>query len=650
MFWVLRKGLVVLGLALVLMSALVALAAGAPFGTVTTFNLGPSAFPATVAPGPDGNLWVADNGGTAVERITPNGTITPFTGDILGVAIGMTAGADGNLWFIDSSGPSSSIDRMTTSGTIVPFSGGLNSNPDLSGIATGPDGNVWFTDRGGFPGGTPSIGRITPLGAIKQFSGAVGTGDLTSGSTTVANLTTTSGEFTVGSSIFGTGIPTDAMVAACSPSCGPSATSLTLSVAATATGAGVALSGGLQAGARPVAIAPGSDGNVWFSDVSATVGGGGVNAIGRITPAGVIREFSEGLNPGSIPGNAQFAGNTRGLALGPDGNVWFVDTGATKAIGKIAPDGTIEEFGEVQGLNPGARPVSITAGPDGNLWFTDNGTTKSIGRITVGGTISEFGAGTFLRGITTGPDGNLWYGDGEGVSRFDLGDGNIVQPASLQGPSVNGTAQVGTQQACGGDRWASWAGIQPESGGLLASSTSPPAVQWLLDGSPIVGATSRTYTPQPTDETHSLACVVNVTYRLPLNVTTSATSEPVTVIAQNSGPQGPQGPAGATGPQGPAGQAGAQGPVGPAGRNAQVTCKVKKRGAKVKVTCTVKTAAFASASLSRVDWWLVRDRRVYRHGVARDGRFLRLNLGDLKRGRYRLHVQGQRKDAVIVVR
>lgn len=70
----------------------------------------------------------------------------------------------------------------------------------------------------------------------------------------------------------------------------------------------------------------------------------------------------------------------------------------------------------------------------------------------------------------------------------------------------------------------------------------------------------------------------------------------------------------------------------------------------MKVTCTVKTAAFASASLSRVDWWLVRDRRVYRHGVARDGRFLRLNLGDLKRGRYRLHVQGQRKDAVIVVR
>src|SRR5256885_11316865 len=45
-----------------------------------------------------------------------------------------------------------------------------------------------------------------------------------------------------------------------------------------------------------------------------------------------------------------------------------------------APLGEITEFSS--GLNGGAQPNAISVGPDGNLWFTDTGSTTAIGRAT----------------------------------------------------------------------------------------------------------------------------------------------------------------------------------------------------------------------------------------------------------------------------
>jgi hypothetical protein len=47
--------------------------------------------------------------------------------------------------------------------------------------------------------------------------------------------------------------------------------------------------------------------------------------------------------------------------------------------------------------------------------------------------------------------------------------------------------------------------------------------QWLLDGSPITGATGQSYTPTDADAGHLLSCTVTVTYQL-IVVTVSATS------------------------------------------------------------------------------------------------------------------------------
>ena len=65
------------------------------------------------------------------------------------------------------------------------------------------------------------------------------------------------------------------------------------------------------------------------------------------------------------------------IAAGPDGKLWFTDTGST-AIGRISPSGTVTEFPVP---TPNSSPGGITAGPDGNLWFTEE---NKIGRITSG--------------------------------------------------------------------------------------------------------------------------------------------------------------------------------------------------------------------------------------------------------------------------
>ena len=58
------------------------------------------------------------------------------------------------------------------------------------------------------------------------------------------------------------------------------------------------------------------------------------NRIGRITPTGVVTEFSTGISEGSAP---------QGITAGPDGNLWFTESDASR-IGRITPAGVASEF------------------------------------------------------------------------------------------------------------------------------------------------------------------------------------------------------------------------------------------------------------------------------------------------------------------
>ena len=66
-----------------------------------------------------------------------------------------------------TAGPRESASAAEPLGSITEFSAGLSAGSTPHGHRGRPDGNLWFTDAG-----TPAIGRITPAGAITEFTAA----------------------------------------------------------------------------------------------------------------------------------------------------------------------------------------------------------------------------------------------------------------------------------------------------------------------------------------------------------------------------------------------------------------------------------------------------------------------------------------------
>jgi hypothetical protein len=208
----------------------------------------------------------------------------------------VTAGPDGNLWFTNTGSGANSIGRVTPAGAISDFTDPTIVYP--RGITAGPDGNLWFTL--GYSSDA-SIGRITPAGVVSNF--------------------------------------TDPTINA------------------------------------PVSIAAGPDGNLWFTNLLG-------DSIGSITPAGVVSNFTD------------FAvNNPWGIAAGPDGNLWFTNAG-NRSIGWITPAGVESNF-TGSGTN---SPRGIAAGPDGMMWFVNEG-NNSIAQVTVSAGPSAPGAPTSVFGV-----------------------------------------------------------------------------------------------------------------------------------------------------------------------------------------------------------------------------------------------------------
>jgi streptogramin lyase len=253
-------------------------------------------------------------------------------------------------------------------GQITTFPLPATSN-ELWGITPGPGGDLWFSDSS-----TKSVGRITLQGQITEFPVTDGihgpSAEITEGpdhniwfadQQGAVGRTTPQGQTT--EYIVGTGSVTDDWV---------------------------------------WGVAPGSDGNVWFTNRGCQDNTSGTCAVGKVTPQGQITEYKNFPLSGAVPSD---------LTAGADGNVWFDDS-ASAAIGKVTPQGVITEY---RINRPGSVLEGITVGPNGNVWFTDAG-TRSIGEITPAGHITEFTAGipqsANLNGIAAGPDGDLWFAVG----------------------------------------------------------------------------------------------------------------------------------------------------------------------------------------------------------------------------------------------
>ena len=398
----------------------------ASVGQVTEFSI-PTAHSGLhqIAAGPDGNLWFTESSAEQIGRITPTGQLTEFsvpTAD--GQPEGIAAGPDGSLWFTDNG-----IGRITPAGQVTEYPI-PTADGDPREIVTGPDDNLWFTDGGG-------IGRMTVGGQVTEY--ALPSPDFAVGIAAAAGR-----RCVVHRRGHQRDRPDHDRIRIHPPGTGHRIPDSDRRQCAERDRG--------RAGRQPV------------------VHGGRADQIGRITPAGQITEYR-------VPTTLA---NPRGIAAGPDGNLWFTEYDAHQ-IGRITPAGQITEYRIPTGT---ADPFGIAAGPDGNVWFTEY-YPGNIGRILTG-----------------------------------------APAASAIAPAVTGSPRRGDQVTCGGEQWADWAGRQPV---LDAPSATPPGVQWLLDGAPIAGATTRTYTLVGGEEGDELACTVAAFYPV-LDVTVSATSAGVTVL------------------------------------------------------------------------------------------------------------------------
>lgn len=170
---------------------------------------------------------------------------------------------------------------------------------------------------------------------------------------------------------------------------------------------------GTAAEGAPVAITTGGDGALWFTKRNP-------GAIVRMDPATatVTGTFTTGLDQGADPS---------AIALGPDGNVWFSDAAADR-VGRITPAGVITMF-------PAVKSNDLIAGPDGNLWLAGGSTLSTDGVFTP----RNLPADT----LAVGADGNVWgVKNPGGVSRLALGGQQFSNPARINVPETGNSGKA----------------------------------------------------------------------------------------------------------------------------------------------------------------------------------------------------------------
>jgi streptogramin lyase len=309
---------------------------------ITRYNLGAqfTIDPEGLTVGSDGNIWAALSAVNEIARIIPGdaptapGAVTLFpTGIAGGHPVGIASGADGLIYYSDNN--SCTIGRMNTSGVqqgglALVAGGGCN----LWGLGTdGAAGNIWFIDSShdevGYIGEAswPSPGSF--CGTLPGFA---------------------------------------------------------FSISQT--------------------ITLGSDGAMWFTM------NGVAHSIGRY--AGVGACLSQTLQQYVVPSAG--TGDVGGLALGSDGNLWFPVL-TPDFYAKITPAGVITEYPNIINPNDFANPDWIAAGPasNGELWIPQGGgavsflpatpTTANVQLFVSGGQEGQ----TNMRSAILGPDNNIWF-------------------------------------------------------------------------------------------------------------------------------------------------------------------------------------------------------------------------------------------------
>lgn len=179
---------------------------------------------------------------------------------------------------------------------------------------------------------------------------------------------------------------------------------------------------------EPDGIVAGSDGNLWFTEPVAPkfAPGRGIGRIGRITVDGTITEFNTPRQMGD-----PYAAAGLGITLGPDGNIWFLESNSRR-LASITPDGVVNH----EYVMTCCDIVDVTAGPDGNLWVFHNAGT--VVQVTTDGVLTEFPLPDVARPVdaTLGPDGNFWFTDYGTCDSAGVGDDYVwrLTPSGVATP------------------------------------------------------------------------------------------------------------------------------------------------------------------------------------------------------------------------
>lgn len=410
-------------------------------GVTSDFDDPAVGYPRGITTGPDGAMWFTNYGdfgsGNSIGRITTDGIITAFTDPAIQGPDGIVTGPDGALWFVNNGAHESghTVGRITAAGVVSSF----NVSTGPRSIANGPDGALWFTT-------TTSIGRITTAGLVTEFPVGNSPTGITLGPDGALWYTsgTTIGRITTGGSVTAFADPT--ISTAKEITTGPDGalwfTNWGNHSIGRITTAGVVTNFADPMVNNARGITKGPDGALWWANPESTYG---IHGLGRITTTGAMSMFSgDGMNNAGILGELVVAadgtlwstdGTTvqhitttglvskirdprikhtpKGLAIGPDGAVWFSNT-YDHSIGRVGPGNALSFFAD-----PGLRyPAAITSGPDGSLWFANS---TQIGRITTAGVVSLFavpGATREVTSITRGSDGALWFTFDDSVGRI----------------------------------------------------------------------------------------------------------------------------------------------------------------------------------------------------------------------------------------
>ena len=481
-------------------------------GTITEYPTGTSSRPVGVGSGPDGNIWYSGIAGPTIGRFSLNAcasvadTATPNTvasGSSETVTVTLTscgvAALNGSTTTTTTAAPSgcpaapaipsfsasltygqtsphpttfaapscpgtytltsettvnSTVMAMTTQTyTVLAVGGGVlfpHVSPYPDFVTPGPDGNIWFTDG-------QNLVQLTTSGAETDFPNPGGfNGMITTGpdgglyqafNQDIAKMDTR------GNMLWE--IPTSCCVSDLAP--GPDGNVWFTEVNQGADG----VFGFVTPSARyhifkvpagsgqPDSITAGSDGNLWITLSS--------GHIARVAPAGVTTLFSVTGSPNFTQPDGEPQYPDHNVTLGPDGNVWF--TGTTNAgvdvVGYITPAGAVTEF-----LTPtqGVRPAGITTGADGNLWFNEphyfgpGCDYGGVARTTTAGVISEYDPEcndlNDKFNVVSGPDGNIWNAAyyGSGIEMIAAG-GSTSACTPVHGSAVSATVRHRSPEA-----------------------------------------------------------------------------------------------------------------------------------------------------------------------------------------------------------